>query len=79
MRKPFFYILLLFVAFPALFISCNSEEDDENTEILYEVSIIAEEGGSVQFSDYSGLTRQVKLGTGLKAIATPDEGWAFLG
>ena len=79
MRKPFFYILLLFVAFPALFISCNSEEDEENTEILYEVSIIAEEGGSVQFSDYSGLTRQVKFGTTLKAIATPDEGWAFLG
>lgn len=79
MKKSFFYILLLFVAFPSLFISCNNEVEDETPEVLYEVSITATEGGSVQFSDCSALSKQVKFGTSLKAIATPDEGWAFLG
>ena len=79
MKKSFFYILLMFVAFPALFISCNNEVEDETPEILYEVSITATEGGSVQFSDCSALSKQVKFGTSLEAIATPEEGWAFLG
>ena len=79
MKKSFFYILLLFVAFPSLFISCNNEVEDETPEVLYKVSITATEGGSVQFSDCSGLSKQVKFGTSLEAIATPDEGWAFLG
>ena len=82
MKKTFLFSLGLVLAFSALFVSCKDEPDnnkEENSGIPCEINIIASEGGYVQFSDYFGNSKHVYTGSKVTVIATPDEGYAFIG
>ena len=82
MKKTFLFSLGLVLAFSALFVSCKDEPDnnkEENSGIPCEINIIASEGGDVQFGDYFGNSKHVYTGSKVTVIATPDEGYVFLG
>ena len=82
MKKTFLFSLGLILALSALFVSCKDEPDnnkEENSGISCEINIIASEGGYVQFSDYFGNSKHVYTGSKVTIIATPDEGYAFIG
>lgn len=82
MKKTFLFSLGLILALSALFVSCKDEPDnnnEENSGIPCEINIIASEGGYVQFGDYFGNSKHVYTGSKVTVIATPDEGYVFLG
>ena len=82
MKKSLLNLLGLVLAFSALFVSCaenNGGKEGGTTGILCEINIIASEGGNVQFKDNSDSSPQVYAGTNITIIATPNNGYAFVG
>ena len=82
MKKAFLFSFGLVLAFSALFVSCsenNGDKEGGTTGIPCEINIIASEGGNVQFIENSGSSKQVHAGTNVTIIATPNEGYAFVG
>lgn len=75
MKKKLFAFLWLFLAFSSLFVSCSEKEP-----VYYNVSVNSSEGGKANFSgNYLGNSMVVDEGESITVVATPDEGYVFLG
>ena len=76
MKKHFTILLGLLVIFSSLFTSCNEEELDPN---ICKITVKSEGNGKVSITDYIGTSVNVLIGNRVEVVATPDEGWAFIG
>ena len=75
MKKTFLFSLGLILAFSSLFISCSEKEP-----VYYNVSVNSSEGGKANFSgNYLGNSMVVDEGESITIVATPDEGYVFIG
>ncbi len=79
MKKSFLIVLGLVVAFASLFVSCNDDNGGNNGVASCTVSVTATEGGIVTIENYSGNTAVLLAGNTVKFIATPNEGYQFVG
>ena len=79
--KKLFNAMLLCVTFGALFACSEGEFDDsnDNTTVEYTVSIKTNGNGSVSFEGYTEPFISVASGTTITILATPDEGYEFVG
>ena len=76
MKKHVLILLGLLVFFSSLITSCNEEELDPN---ICKITIKSEGNGTVSISDYIGISVNVLIGNRVEVVATPDDGWAFIG
>lgn len=76
MKKSFLFSFGLVAAFALLFVSCDNGDDEC---VSCTVSATATEGGSVAIENYSGNTAVLLAGNTVKFIATPNEGYQFVG
>lgn len=76
MKKCISTLLGLLVIFSSLFVSCDENELDPN---ICKITVKSEGNGNVSISDYIGTSVNVLIGNRVEVVATPDEGWAFIG
>lgn len=76
MKKRVSILLGLLVIFSSLFVSCDENELDPN---ICKITVKSEGNGNVSISDYIGTSVNVLIGNRVEVVATPDEGWAFIG
>ena len=75
MKKTLLFSLGLILAFSSLFVSCSEKEP-----VYYNVSVNSSEGGKANFlGNYLGISMVVDEGESITVVATPDEGYVFLG
>ena len=80
MKKSFFFVLGLVVALvSSFFVSCSDDNGGNNGVVSCTVSATVTEGGSVTIENYSGNTAVLLAGNTVKLIATPNEGYQFIG
>ena len=77
MKKHVSILLGLLVFFSSLFISCNNE--DELDPNICKITVKSEGNGKVSITDYIGTSVNVLIGNHIEVVATPDDGWAFIG
>ena len=68
LRRASIFILFVFL------LSCAKDENSETPSIFYDVEVISENGGSVDFSGGS-----FKSGSTITLTATPNQGFIFSG
>ena len=76
MKKHVSILLGLLVIFSSLFTSCNEEDLDPN---ICKITLKSEGNGTVSITDYIGTSVNVLIGNHVEVVATPDDGWAFIG
>ena len=81
MKKAFLFSFGLFVALSSLFVSCsdNNGDDDKVDSLICQISVSNTNGGSAKITNYIGSSANVLIGNGVEVVATPDEGYNFLG
>lgn len=81
MKKTFLFSLGLIVAFSSLFVSCsdNNGDNDKNSSLFCQISVSNTDGGSAKITNYIGSSANVLIGNGVEVVATPDNGYNFLG
>ena len=81
MKKTFLFSLGLVVAISSLFVSCsdNNGDDDKNDSLICQISVSNTNGGSAEITNYIGSSANVLIGNGVEVVATPDNGYNFLG
>ena len=81
MKKAFLFSLGLVVALSSLIVSCsdNNGDDDKNDSLICKISVSSTNGGSAEITDYIGFSANVLIGNGVEVVATPDDGYNFLG
>ena len=77
MKKHVSILLGLMVIFSSLFTSCNNE--DELDPNICKITVNSEGNGTVAITDYIGTSVNVLIGNIVEVVATPDDGWAFIG
>ena len=77
MKKHVSILLGLLVFFSSLFTSCNNE--DELDPNICKITVNSEGNGTVSITDYIGTSVNVLIGNQVEVVATPDDGWAFIG
>ena len=77
MKKHVSILLGLMVIFSSLFTSCNNE--DELDPNICKITVNSEGNGTVAITDYIGTSVNVLIGNQVEVVATPDDGWAFIG
>ena len=77
MKKHVSILLGLLVIFSSLFTSCNNE--DELDPNICKITVKSEGNGTISITDYIGASVNVLIGNRVEIVATPDEGWAFIG
>ena len=78
MKKHFSIVLGLMVIFSSLFTSCNEDELELDPNIC-KITVKSEGNGTVSITDYIGTSVNVLIGNRVEVVATPDDGWAFIG
>ena len=78
MKKHFSILLGLMVIFSSLFTSCNEDELELDPNIC-KITVKSEGNGTVSITDYIGTSVNVLIGNRVEVVATPDDGWAFVG
>ncbi len=76
MKKQFYLILAILVAFSSLIISCDESEQDSN---ICKITVTHEGNGTVSITNYVGAFANVLIGNNVEVVATPAEGNAFIG
>ena len=81
MKKAFLFSLGLVVALSSLFVSCsdNNGDDDKGDSLICQISVSSTNGGSAEITNYIGASANVLIGNGVEVVATPDDGYNFLG
>lgn len=77
MKKHVSILLGLMIIFSSLFTSCNNE--DELDPNICKITVNSEGNGTVAITDYIGTSVNVLIGNQVEVVATPDDGWAFIG
>lgn len=78
MKKHVSILLGLLVFFSSLFTSCNEDELELDPNIC-KITVKSEGNGKVAITDYIGTSVNVLIGNRVEVVATPDDGWAFIG
>ena len=78
MKKHVSILLGLMVIFSSLFTSCNEDELELDPNIC-KITVKSEGNGKVAITDYIGTSVNVLIGNRVEVVATPDDGWAFIG
>ena len=76
MKKHISILLGLLAVFSSLFISCDENEIDSN---ICKITVKSEGNGTVSITDYIGTSVNVLIGNRMEVVATPDDGYAFIG
>ena len=76
MKKHVSILLGLLVIFSSLFVSCDENELDSN---ICKITVKSEGNGTVSITDYIGTSVNMLIGNRVEVVATPDDGWAFIG
>ena len=76
MKKQFFFLLGLFVAFSLLFVSCDENEQESN---ICKITVIHDGDGTVSITENNGTSVDVLIGSQVEVVATPAVGCAFTG
>ncbi len=76
MKKQFFFLLGLLVAFSLLFVSCDENEQDTN---ICKITVIHDGDGTVSITENNGTSVDVLIGSQVEVVATPAVGCAFTG
>lgn len=76
MKKHISILLGLLAVFSSLFISCDENEIDSN---ICKITVKSEGNGTVSITDYIGTSVNVLIGNSMEVVATPDDGYAFIG
>ncbi len=76
MKKQFFFLLSLLVAFSLLFVSCDENEQDSN---ICKITVIHDGDGTVSITENNGTSVDVLIGSQVEVVATPAVGCAFTG
>ncbi|MBQ8694126.1 MAG: InlB B-repeat-containing protein [Bacteroidaceae bacterium] len=76
MNKHFSLLLGLIVIFSFFFISCEDNELDSN---ICKVTVKSDGNGTVSITNYIGTSVNILIGNSVEVVATPDEGYAFIG
>ena len=76
MKKHISILLGLLAVFSSLFISCDENEIDSN---ICKITVKSEGNGTVSITDYIGTSVNVLIGKRMEVVATPDDGYAFIG
>ena len=76
MKKHISILLGLLAVFSSLFISCDENEIDSN---ICKITVNSEGNGTVSITDYIGTSVNVLIGNRMEVVATPDDGYAFIG
>ena len=81
MKKTLLFSLGLILAFSSLFVSCsdNNGDNDKNRSLICQISVSNTDGGSAKITNYIGSSANVLIGNGVEVVATPDDGYNFLG
>lgn len=81
MKKIFLFSLGLILAFSSLFVSCsdNNGDNDKDRSLICQISVSNTDGGSAKITNYIGSSANVLIGNGVEVVATPDDGYNFLG
>ena len=76
MKKQFFLLLGLLVAFSSLCVSCDEKEQDSN---ICKITVMKDGDGTVSITNYIGTSVNVLIGNQVEVVATPAVGCAFTG
>ena len=76
MKKHVSILLGLMLIFSSLFVSCEENELDSN---ICRITIKSDGYGTVSITNYIGTSVNVLIGNSVEVVATPDEGYAFIG
>ena len=76
MKKQFFFLLSLLVAFSLLFVSCDENEQDSN---ICKITVIHDGDGTVSITENNVTSVDVLIGSQVEVVATPAVGCAFTG
>lgn len=86
MKKYFFILLGVAVAFSSSLVSCNNNDDEynenienDNNSVICNISISSNGNGSVSFEGYTESSIAVTNGTSVTITAAPDDGYKFMG
>ena len=81
MKKVFLFSFGLVAALSSLFVSCsdNNGDDDKGDSLICQISVSNTTGGSAKITNYIGSSANVLIGNGVEVVATPDEGYNFIG
>ena len=78
MKRYFSLLLGLVVAFSALLVSCDGNENEMDSPIC-EIVVESDGNGKVAVTNHTGLSVTILKGNSLEVVATPDDGYEFLG
>ncbi|MBR2300625.1 MAG: InlB B-repeat-containing protein [Bacteroidaceae bacterium] len=76
MKKHVSILLGLMLIFSSLFVSCEENELDSN---ICRITIKSDGYGTVSITNYIGTSVNILIGNSVEVVATPDEGYAFIG
>ena len=76
MKKQFYFLLGILLAFSSLIISCDENEQDSN---ICKITVESDGDGIVSIANYIGTSVNVLTGNQVEVVATPAAGNAFIG
>ena len=76
MKKHYSLLLGALVAFSLFFVSCGNEEPESP---YCEVAVVSDGNGTVKITNNVGAAVTLLKGNSLEVVATPDEGYEFVG
>lgn len=78
MKKQFYLLFAILVAFSSLFVSCDENGNDSDPTIC-KITVIRDGDGTVSITNYVGMSVNVLIGNQVEVVATPAVGCAFTG
>lgn len=77
MKKHYLLLCSLLVSVASLLVSCGSNEEPESP--ICEIVVESDGHGTVAVTNHTGLSVTILKGNSLEVVATPDDGYEFLG
>ena len=78
MKKQFYLLFAILVAFSSLFVSCDENGPDSDLTIC-KITVMKDGDGTVSITNYIGMSVNVLIGNQVEVVATPAVGSAFTG
>ena len=78
MKKQFYLLFAILVAFSSLFVSCDENGPDSDPTIC-KITVMKDGDGTVSITSYIGMSVNVHIGNQVEVVATPAAGCAFTG
>lgn len=78
MKKQFYLLFAILVAFSSLLVSCDENGNDSDPTIC-KITVMKDGDGTVSITNYIGMSVNVLIGNQVEVVATPAVGCAFTG